>query len=221
MKVSIVMPTYNMQNTIDRAIDSIIKQTYKDWELIIVNDGSIDYTDDLVKEYIEKDNRIRLCSLYQNQGRANAYNIGIVQAKADLIAIHNADDVYYPKKIEKQIVIFTWNKILDVLGTGLKIPKYNKKEIAPHQVTAEIYKHMMINHATIMFKKKWFYKVGGYDTKFKRCVDWDFCCKLFDAGAVMQSINTILYVWYPNINTDGYNESVDAVRKKWEYKTKK
>lgn len=97
------MPAYNSEKYIAEAIESVIKQTYKNWELIIVNDASTDDTEKIIKSCQEKDKRIKLISLSKNKGAANARNIAIQNAKGRYIAFLDADDYWEKEKLQEQI----------------------------------------------------------------------------------------------------------------------
>ena len=100
LKFSIILPTYNRAEMIQNAINSVLKQTYKDWELIIVDDGSTDKTKDVIDKFIEKDNRVKY--LYQkNQERSAARNNGIKEAKGDWICFLDSDDIYHVNHLEE------------------------------------------------------------------------------------------------------------------------
>lgn len=108
--VSIVMPTYNCAKYIEESIISVINQTYTNWELIIVDDCSTDNTEELVKKYCKKDNRIKYSKLDFNSGAAIARNKGIEQARGKYIAFLDSDDLWLEEKLEKQISFMEKNK---------------------------------------------------------------------------------------------------------------
>ena len=91
--VSIVMPAYNVEKYIEESIESVLYQTYSNWELIIVNDCSLDNTYKIIKKYHKKDSRIKSYSLLKNQGVANARNIAINNAKGKYITFLDSDDI--------------------------------------------------------------------------------------------------------------------------------
>ena len=102
--VSIIMPVYNCENYIKSAIISIKEQTFQNWMLIIIDDGSTDNTLKYIKEEIEDiKHKVKLIELATNTGVANARNIGIEQAKGKYIAFLDADDFWKKEKLEKQI----------------------------------------------------------------------------------------------------------------------
>ena len=100
MKFSIILPTFNRAHMIHEAINSVFSQTNKDWELIIVDDGSTDNTKDVIDKFIAKDNRVRY--LYQkNKERSAARNNGIKNAKGDWICFLDSDDIYHTTHLEE------------------------------------------------------------------------------------------------------------------------
>lgn len=110
--VSIIMPAYNAEKYIEEAIQSVLKQTYTNWELVIVNDCSTDKTEQIIKKYQEQDQRIKLYSLPKNQGVANARNAAIENAFGRYIAFLDSDDIWLPEKLEKQIMFMRINDYL-------------------------------------------------------------------------------------------------------------
>lgn len=103
-RVSIVIPTYDRANLLPRAIGSVQSQTFQDWELIIVDDGSRDDTRDVVADYMSRDARIR-CIYQGNRRQAAARNNGIRNARGEMIAFLDSDDTWMPRKLEKQVAI--------------------------------------------------------------------------------------------------------------------
>lgn len=101
--VSIITPSYNSEKFIRKTIDSVLSQTYKNWEMIIVDDVSPDNANDIIEEYIKKDSRIKLIRLEKNSGAAIARNKAIEESKGRYIAFLDADDCWKKDKLEKQI----------------------------------------------------------------------------------------------------------------------
>jgi len=108
-KVSVIIPTFNCGSYISEGIDSALNQTFKDFEIIIVDDGSTDNTKEIVQEYIEKHPKIIKYFYQSNQGVASARNKGIMESKGEYIAILEADDVWLPEKIRMQVKILNEN----------------------------------------------------------------------------------------------------------------
>lgn len=101
--VSIVVPVYNAEKFIKDTIDSVLNQTYKNWELLLIDDCSIDNSHEIIKKYIKKDNRINYFKLRKNSGPAVARNKGIEEAKGKYLCYLDADDKWDEHKLEKQI----------------------------------------------------------------------------------------------------------------------
>lgn len=108
--VSIITPAYNCEKFISETIESVLAQTYNNWEMIIVNDKSNDNTENIIREYAEKDNRIRLINLTENSGAAVARNTAIENARGRFIAFLDSDDRWKKDKLKKQLEFMVQNK---------------------------------------------------------------------------------------------------------------
>jgi len=136
--VSIITPAYNAGKYISYTIDSVISQTYGNWEMLIVDDCSTDKTREIIENYKSKDDRIKLVSLSKNMGVANARNVAIQQARGNYIAFLDSDDLWTRDKLEVQInymrennyfFTFTDYEIIDDNGA-----KLNKVIIVPQKL---------------------------------------------------------------------------------------
>ncbi len=101
-RVTVIIPTYNQDSYISEAIDSVLNQTYQDFEIVITNDGSTDQTLQIIRE--KKDPRIRYFSFDQNQGVSTAANHCIRQARGELIAILDSDNIFYQINLKSKLV---------------------------------------------------------------------------------------------------------------------
>lgn len=115
--ISIIMAAYNAEKTIEQAINSVLSQTYTNFELLVVNDCSTDRTAELVKSIAAKDSRVRLISNVKNNGVSYTRKHGLEEAKGSWIAILDSDDAWAPEKLEKQID-FQRRTNADLLFTG-------------------------------------------------------------------------------------------------------
>lgn len=109
--VSVIMPAYNAENAIAQSIASVVQQSYLNWELLIVDDASTDRTVPVAQALSANDSRIRIISLAQNGGVANARNVAMAQAKGQYIAFLDSDDFWLPEKLESQIRFMTERQI--------------------------------------------------------------------------------------------------------------
>ena len=134
--ISIIIPTYNNEKFISEAIQSVLKQTFKNFELIIVNNGSKDNTLKLIRELANLDKRIKILNLRKNIGMANALNKGINYCKADYVARMDGDDVMYKNRIEEQVKYINKHKnvvVLSCLGTYMDL-KGNTFGVTPTEI---------------------------------------------------------------------------------------
>ncbi len=120
--VSIITPSYNSSKYIKETMNCVIAQTYKNWEMLIADDCSSDDTRNIVEEYTEKDKRIKLIKLENNGGAAIARNTALGKASGRYIAYLDADDLWFPQKLEKQL------KFLNENNAEFSCPDYEKIE---------------------------------------------------------------------------------------------
>ncbi|MEI6752668.1 MAG: glycosyltransferase family 2 protein [Paludibacter sp.] len=129
--VSIITPLYNGERFVSQTIECVLAQTYTNWEMIIVNDGSKDNSEVIVKEYVNKDNRIKLFS-QPNAGSAAARNNGIRRAAGQYIALFDADDLWEPCFLESQIELLKEKNAFLVYGAHKRIDENNKECLKPY-----------------------------------------------------------------------------------------
>ncbi|EPC04108.1 hypothetical protein L861_02015 [Litchfieldella anticariensis FP35 = DSM 16096] len=127
MKVSIVMPAYNAASFIGKSIESVLSQTYEDWELLIIDDASSDGTSEIIKEYSESDSRVFSFSQVKNMGAAEARNLGIRHASGKYIAFLDSDDFWYPDKLEKQVSFIRKSGSPFVFSAYQKVDEHGNK----------------------------------------------------------------------------------------------
>jgi teichuronic acid biosynthesis glycosyltransferase TuaG len=127
--ISIITPCYNSEKFIVQTIESIIDQTYLYWELLIIDDCSTDNTISIIKEYLKKDERIKLFSTTKNsKSPVEPRNIGIKSAQGRYIAFLDSDDIWLPSKLEKQIKLFKNDKVAVVFSYYEKINEKGERK---------------------------------------------------------------------------------------------
>lgn len=109
--VSIIVPVYNSEDFLAAAIESVRRQTYPNWELLLVDDCSTDASADIIRRYAERDDRIHYILLPTNSGAAVARNTGLHSSRGRFIAYLDADDLWYPRKLERQLAFLQENKV--------------------------------------------------------------------------------------------------------------
>lgn len=130
IQVSIIMPAYNAEKYISASIESVMNQTYKLWELIIINDGSTDDTGEIIKSYVRQDPRIKYIEK-ENGGQSRARNKGITEAKYDYIAFLDADDIWLPDKLEIQVKYLSETKADLIFSQGFIVLENNFSDRKP------------------------------------------------------------------------------------------
>lgn len=110
-KISIITPTYNSEKYIKKTIESVRNQTYYNWEMLIIDDCSVDSTVELVKSMKENDQRIHLIELGENVGAARARNVGLENSSGRYIAYLDSDDIWMPTKLEQQVLFMKKNNV--------------------------------------------------------------------------------------------------------------
>jgi len=175
--VSVIIPTYNRAYILDKAIESVLNQSFKNIELIVVDDASTDETSKLVKRYPS----VVYVRHSKRKGPAGARNTGLKYAKGRYIAFLDSDDVFLPEKIEKQIEFFKKNPDLKLVQTeelwfkGNRLIKPKKiHEKAEGWFFHRAVKLCVVSISTVMIKKEVFKKVGIFDEAFPVCEDYEF-----------------------------------------------
>ena len=160
------MPVYNAGGFLVEAIESIKKQTYKNWELIAVDDGSTDLSISILKKFAKNDLRIQIYK-QKHKGLSYALNFGLKKAKGQFIARMDADDISHKKRLEKQLNFLLKNNEIMLIGTQVTMMDEKGKKIGDKkfpQNHEKIYQMMMtmmsIQHATILARTKYFKKVA-------------------------------------------------------------
>lgn len=194
-KVSVIIPTYNRAKFIEAAIQSVLDQTYQDFEIILVDDGSTDETAEIIKSFPTD----KLKYIYQeNCGRSNARNHALRLAKGRYIAFLDSDDLYLPGKLELQVGYMEEHPEVDMIYTSAYCMDENGNSINHHydaKVSGWIYKYIAffvpvtITLPTVMARREVFDKVGGFDEKMERFEDtdmWRRISKCFFFGAIAE-----------------------------------
>lgn len=202
--ISVVMSVYNDGKFLPEAIESILNQTYKDFEFIIVNDGSTDNSLDVMKSYEAKDDRIKVINLEKNEGFCSALNHGIEAATRPWIARMDSDDISVPERFEKQVAFLEDNPDIIVLGTY--VSHINAKgdilsvnavgPITREEMQERIQKAhpVYVMHGTVLMRRDIVQKVGGYDVKFVAGEDIELFARMVKHGTIL-AIPEPLYLY--------------------------
>ena len=198
-KVTVLMSVYNGDKYLNEAIDSILGQTFKDFEFLIVNDGSTDKTGEILKSY--NDPRIKMINNEKNIGLTKSLNKGLKLARGEYIARQDADDISMPGRLEKEIEFLEQNKSVGLVGTDYLIinEKGNVVQIVTclngnRELKAKLLEGNQFGHGSVILRRECIEKVGTYREEFKFAQDYDFCLRIAEVYDVA-NISEPLYKW--------------------------
>lgn len=196
-KVSVIIPNYNYAQYVGQAIDSVLNQTYRNIEIIVVNNGSIDNSLEVLKGF---GNRISLVD-QENLGQSGARRSGLLRATGDFIAFLDADDVWEPQKIEKQMLLF--NSKTELVYCGIRcFDESSKTQISMHLprfrgpcdlafIDNPGVGIVLSGESTAIFTRALLEKVGGFDPELNSAAGWDFfrrCSKFTNFDFVPEAL---------------------------------
>ena len=196
LQISVVMPVYNGEQFVAKAVESILNQTFKDFEFIIIDNKSTDNSVKIIKSF--NDSRITLIQNEQNFGIATSLNKGIKHSRGQYIARMDADDISYPNRLDEQVSFLEKNPGVSVLGTYASLLNENGKiweSIKPPTVPTlrDWLWGSKVIHASVMMKKQDVLHVGGYDPKTYRVEDYDLWLRMIIKGYVICTLPKELY----------------------------
>lgn len=183
-QISVIIPAYNSEKTILETIQSVQAQTFSDWEIIIIDDGSTDKTIGVVNTI--QDSRIQVFS-YPNAGVAAARNQGLAHATGNYIAFLDADDLWAPEKLELQLqalqespqagLAYSWIYYMD--AAGVKLCEPDKKILAQGNVYSELLiENFIVNASNPLIKREVIEAVGLFDSELKSAEDWEYWLRI-------------------------------------------
>lgn len=198
-KVSIVMPVYNQELYIGQAIQSVLDQTYPDFELIIIDDGSTDGTPDRIRTFT--DTRIRYI-FQDNQERSAARNLGLSMAKGTYVAFLDADDFWLPTYLERQVaeldarpecgLSHTWVYDTDITGRPLRVGGDGASDAASHEeFTRALLIENLMSSIAVVIRKECLESTGCFDTKLRQSEDWELWIRIalqYEVATIQQPL---------------------------------
>ena len=210
--ISVVLPVYNAERYLREAVDSILAQTFTDFELILINDGSTDGSGDICREYSQNDPRIVLIDR-PNGGLVSALNDGIAKARAPLIARMDADDISMPERFACQYAHMMEHPNLAVLGSAIRlidetgqITGLGSYPLSPTEVKDALTSgwNCPVAHPVAMMKRDVVLDIGGYRAAFTHAEDYDLWLRLVERDQGIANLPQTLL----NYRTHGTNVSV-------------
>jgi len=217
--VSVIMPVYNGSSFMNQAIESIIKQTYNNWELLIIDDASTDKTWSIIKDYQSRyPHKIKSFRLKRNQGAFQAANIAFKKAKGEFMAPMDSDDISHPQRLERQVKFMLKNPKVIVLGTQAYLINAKNQIIGKkHCPTTheEIYQqyaytHPIVHPSSIIRRSLLPNKQKVYETKYGVNDDYYTLIRLLQFG---EFANLEEYLFFYRIHRN--NNSLKNLKKKY------
>lgn len=213
-KVSVIMPAYNCERFIGESIQSVQKQTYANWELIVVNDASTDHTADEVLQYQKLDHRIKLINLAVNSGTQAARNTAIRNSSGQYIAFLDSDDLWEPDKLKEQIAFMQAN------GYGFTFTAYHpfssevngrKKTFhVPHSITYSQYlKNTIIGNLTVMIDRNLIPNVYVVQGELEDTLTW---MNILKTGIIAHGLDQDLAAYRVYRASRSGNKAKNAIR---------
>jgi len=189
-RVTVILPVYNTERYVHQAIDSILAQTFENFEFIIIDDGSTDGSADIIAQY--KDQRIRFIRKPRNEGLVSALNLGIELALGEYIARMDADDIALPERLEKQVAFLDSHPDVVVVGTkAWRIDPAGKIIESMISVTRweDVHRYLRsganrLIHSSVMMRTEIVRKIGGYREQFRHAEDIDLWLRILEHGKI-------------------------------------
>lgn len=184
--VSVVLPTYNRADLLPAAIESILNQTYQNFELIIVDDGSTDNTTELLNAYRQKDKRVKIIRSFENRGISYARNQGNITARGKYIAVMDSDDISLPDRLKKQVAFMEENPDVTVAGSWkqeLDSGIVWKRSTDREEILFTMHFDNIMGHPETIMRRDFLVKHNiRYNEKLISAVDYDLFKKIIFAG---------------------------------------
>jgi glycosyltransferase involved in cell wall biosynthesis len=199
--ITVVIPVHNREHLIARAIGGVVAQNLVVDEIIVVDDASTDRTVDIVKDLARSLAKLRLVTLEENVGAARARNIGIKNARGDLIAFLDSDDMWYANKLTKQVAELNINTAAVAVFCGVVIVNEDTKEryrVIPKPIVtqSDLYNsNPLMTMSCALMHKRTLLDIGGFDETLPSCQDWDLFIRLSDCGQLLVVQEELVEIW--------------------------
>jgi len=218
--ISVITPVFNREKYLVKCIESILSQTYENFEFIIINDSSSDLTKNIIKDYNLQDPRIKLLNNDKNIGATLSFNRGLDICQGKYVARMDSDDISHPDRFLKQVEIFeSWHD-LEVLGTGAILIDCDGKEIGRRQFPSDFKRIKSILNTgvpvfdpSVMIRTSTLKETKGFDNRLAPADDYHLWLTLFKKKKIISNINDYLIKYRIHETNLSKLESKEQLRK--------
>uniref|UniRef100_UPI00404789E5 glycosyltransferase family 2 protein n=1 Tax=Shewanella baltica TaxID=62322 RepID=UPI00404789E5 len=225
MLISVIIPTHNRSVMLDRAINSVLKQTYSNFEIIVVDDASTDNTESLVLQY--EDPRVSYIKIKESKGANFARNTGVRSSNGEYVAFLDDDDIWFPNKLLSQVEMLKNNSNLGLVYTGIEVVTEGEDirySIKP-KFNGDISKTILTDNcigttSTVVLSRKVFEKAGGFDENLPQLQDYDLWIRIAQICEVGFISDDLIY-YYVHQSISQLTSSADKNKSAIEYIDKK
>lgn len=218
--VSVIIPAYNASQYLAETLESVLQQTFANFEIIVVDDGSKDNTTDIVRSFSQQDSRVKLVS-QKNQGVSVARNTGIKNAQGELIAFLDADDLWYPHKLELHVQHFNSNPSLGMSFGRVEFMSFDGKLTGQRSssrlrnITLQhLYEeNLAVTPSNTVFRRVILEKTGGFDKDLSGFADAELFLRVGCQGYQVEGINQVLVLYRTSIG--GMSSQLYRMEEEW------
>lgn len=225
MFISVIIPTHNRSAMLDRAINSVLKQTYTNFEIIVVDDASTDNTESLVLQY--EDPRVSYIKINESKGANFARNTGVRRSNGEYLAFLDDDDIWFPNKLFLQVQMLKNDSNLGLVYTGIEVVTEGEEtrySIKP-KFNGDISKTILTDNcigttSTVVLSRKVFEEAGGFDENLPQLQDYDLWIRIAQICKVGFIWDDLIY-YYVHQSISQLTSSADKNKSAIEYIDKK
>jgi glycosyltransferase involved in cell wall biosynthesis len=217
-KVSIILPVYNGEKYLSETIDSIIEQTFADWEIVAVNDGSTDNSHSILQQYKSNlGSKIKIID-QENSGVSVARNVAIDNSESEYLAFIDADDMWLPEKLEKQIkildnnpdVALVYSDLLDLIeNKTTRRKQILKRKLQRGYIFEPLFYFNFIALSSVVLRKEMIEKYGNFDSDYKIIQDYDLFLRIAEKNVIDYVDESLLIYRIHENNISGNMEAIE------------
>lgn len=205
--VSVIIPTYNCAKFLPQAIESVLDQTFRDFEIVVVDDGSTDETPSIIRPFKDSIHYVQ----QENKGNAAARNRGVAESRGQWLCLLDADDLWEPRKLELQLIDILAHP--DCLVSFTEADKFFEsgefEDFPPDPTVADLWENLVLcqpfgsSHSGLLLHRSCFEEVGNFDEELRLSVDWDIVIRLADRFKIRSLPKVLVHHRQHSSNTTG------------------